>query len=112
VRLSCICAGTARSTDARIGSQKGNVQKEEIMPKNQELIKAEKALEEFLENNPDMKDYQAEINRRLSKAPTSKGRMEILKFMMAERLTELGKNLTRFVEVANSEIAKKTKELK
>ena len=51
--------------------------------------KAENALSEFLKDNPEMQEYQDEINRIMTKVPGSKERMEVLKFMMVERLDKL-----------------------
>jgi len=56
---------------------------------NNSLKKAQEALEDFLGEHPELKEYQAEIERRMSKAPTFAARMDILQFMMAERLNTL-----------------------
>lgn len=54
-----------------------------------QLEKAERDLREFLEKHPEFKEYQEEIERRLSKEPSIEGRMNILRFMMSERLDAL-----------------------
>jgi len=67
-----------------VSSKKGGVQME-----NDKLRESQEALVNFLNKHPELKEYQVEIERRMSKAPTFAARMDILQFMMAERLNTL-----------------------
>jgi len=67
-----------------VSSKKGVIRME-----NNKLEGAQEALKDFLNEHPELKHYQAEIERRMSKAPTFAARMDILQFMMAERLNTL-----------------------
>ncbi len=51
-----------------------------------ELDKAKKELEEFLVANPDLREYQNEIDRILD---SSTNRLEVISIMLAGRLSDL-----------------------
>ncbi len=51
-----------------------------------ELEKAEKELEEFLETHPKMREYQEEIDRVLD---SSTDRLEVIGIMLASKLSDL-----------------------
>lgn len=66
---------------------------------SEKLKEAEENLNKFLEEHPEMRDYQEEIERRLSKEPFPGKRMEILRFMMAERLDALKSEMSKLHNV-------------
>jgi len=74
--------------------------------KNEALEKAEKNLKNFLKENPDLQEYQDEIDRRLEKCPTFESRQAVLSLMMAERLSELGKECGKLAVIATEEAKK------
>lgn len=70
---------------------------------NLELEKAQKALNDFLRDHPELQKYQDEITRRLSKALTFENKMSILQLMMVERLSAMRDELTKLVDVAENQ---------
>lgn len=79
--------------------------------KSEVLKKAQQALADFLKQRPHLIPYQKEVDRRLSKAPTFKNRVEILQFMTAERLDALGKEVAKLPKAVEKELSVQMKEV-
>jgi len=60
--------------------------------------KAEKELQEFLEERPHMQHYQDKIDALLSKTP-SKDRMEVLGILTSMKLNEMQKELLKLLKL-------------
>jgi len=65
---------------------------------SEELIKAEKALEDFLNENPHMREEQNKINELMAKVPYDK-RIEVIGLLMINRLLELSKALIKLSHI-------------
>ena len=72
------------------------------MSENKKLEDARKALDDLIEKNPKWKGYQEEVSRRLDKAPGFKAKMDILKFMLAERLQALEVEMRKIGDIAQN----------
>lgn len=76
--------------------------------RNEVLAEAEKALVGVLNERPEYVPYQKEIERQLSKALTLEDKMEILKFMMAERLDALSNAMFELKSAVNVEVKRRS----
>lgn len=63
------------------------------------LQKALKDREQFLEQNPRLRSYQAEIDRLLDNSGNNQGRMAVLGMLMQGKLLELQKELCSLSEI-------------
>ena len=66
---------------------------------NERLQKALSDRERYLEQNPRLRAYQAEIDRLLDNSGNSQGRMAVLATLMQGKLLELQKELCALTEV-------------
>jgi hypothetical protein len=67
--------------------------------KDVKLEKAKKNLRDFLNKNPELKEYQEEMDRLLALAITPENRLSVLQFMMADNLNKLAGELTKLQKV-------------
>lgn len=67
-----------------------------------ELEKAQKALNDFLEEHPELKEYQAELDRRMDLAVTPEGRKAVISFMTAENLDRLSFEMQKLKELTQN----------
>lgn len=75
--------------------------------KNRKLEKAQQALADALKERPEFIPYQKEVDRRLSKALTLKERQMILQFMIADRLSALGEELSKQPKAVEKQVTGK-----
>ena len=65
--------------------------------KRQTLEEAQKALDRFLTEHPELKSFQAEIDRRLKNAGNAANRLGVLCLMIEGKLRDLQDHMSNFV---------------
>ncbi len=73
------------------------------------LEKAEKDLKDFLEENPQLKSFQAEIDSHLSKIEGSRERMMMLNEMLLNNITLINQQFKEIEEIAEDFVSSKSK---
>lgn len=81
------------------GSDNNIIDKSEYFAKIQEAVKAR---DEFLEDHPELLDFQKEIEKEMRKAGSWENRAAILKSMMDKKILELKQKLLKLQEIANN----------
>lgn len=75
------------------------IDKSEYFSKIQEAVKARN---EFLEEHPELKRFQKEIEKEMSKAGSWENRWAILKSMMDAKMQKLNNNLKELQKIENN----------
>jgi uncharacterized coiled-coil DUF342 family protein len=76
-----------------------------IISETEKLFQAKQDLAKFLEEHPELRDFQAKIDASLKKCGNSHNRIAVLSQMMREKLIELGDACRGVVKAAGGVIS-------